>query len=134
MDNKKDVEISGSSEKETHTIAPEKISVGDTYHFDNEGFSGNVYNTSEKQGFLALEVLVHGRHERTKMLEGTTRTYYVIEGEGTFILENDIHEVKKGDLYVIPAGGEYEYQGNMKLLEVNISPTNEINEEPVEKE
>ena len=134
MNDKNNGEIPKNNEQAKPVIAPEKISVDDTYHFDNEGFSGNVYNTAEKQGFLALEVLVHGTHERTRMLEGTTRTYYVIEGEGTFTIGDTVHEVKKGDLFVIPAGGEYEYQGNMKLLEINISPTNEINEEPVEKE
>ena len=134
MDNKNNGEMLTGNEQTKPAIAPEKIGIEDTYHFDKDGFSGNVYNTSEKQGFLALEVLVHGTHERTRILEGTTRTYYVIEGEGTFTIGNTVHEVKKGDLFVIPAGGEYGYQGNMKLLEINISPTNEINEEPVKKE
>jgi RimJ/RimL family protein N-acetyltransferase len=110
--------------------APRKISLADTTHFDRDGFSGNIYVPKEaKVGFNALKVDVHGRHPRKRMLEGTTRTYYVSEGEGTFTLGNETHTVAQGDLFVIPPNGEYEYAGTMTLLEFNVSPDNSFRDE-----
>ena len=63
------------------------------------------------------------------MLGDTTRTYYVIEGTGSFTVGADTHKVAEGDLFVIPPGGEYDYDGQMRLLEVNISPTNTFQDE-----
>jgi mannose-6-phosphate isomerase-like protein (cupin superfamily) len=103
----------------------EKISLNETFRFDNEGFSGNVYVEGDSgQGFNALLVEVHGHHPRKRILEGNTRAYYVVSGTGTFILEEVEHHVQENDLFVIPAGGEYEYTGEMKLFEFNVSPDN----------
>lgn len=97
----------------------------ETEHFDREGFSGDVYvDRRAGIGFTALLVTVDGAHPRKQMLEGTTRMYHVIGGEGSFTLGETTHSVATGDTYVIPAGAEYAYQGDMKLFEVNISPDN----------
>lgn len=113
--------------------APKKVSLSETDHFEREGFSGNVYVPKEANtGFFALQVDVHGRHPRKRMLEGTTRTYYVADGEGTFTLGDETHTVAKGDLFIIPPGGEYEYEGKMTLFEFNVSPDNSFRDEKLE--
>jgi len=40
--------------------------------------------------------------------------------------------VNKGDLFVIPADNEYEYEGAMELFEVNVSPDNSFQDQVVE--
>jgi mannose-6-phosphate isomerase-like protein (cupin superfamily) len=101
-----------------------KISLDETNFFDADGFSGQEYVTREMQaGFNALLVTVAGRHTRKRMID-TTRAYFVVEGTGTFILDEDSHQVEKGDLFIIAPGHEYEYSGTMKLFEFNISPDN----------
>ena len=100
-----------------------KISLSHTTQFEREGFSGNIYiDGSNNEGFNALQIDVHGKHPKKRILEGNTRAYYVAEGTGTFTLDGKVHEIKQGDLFVIPAGSEYEYQGKMRLFEFNISP------------
>ncbi len=107
-----------------------KIRLSDTDGFQREGFDGHVYVPSDAgTGFNVLSVDVHGSHPRKRMMGDTTRTYYVIDGTGSFTLGDDTSEVSSGDLFVIPPDGEYEYSGQMRLLEVNVSPNNEFRDE-----
>jgi mannose-6-phosphate isomerase-like protein (cupin superfamily) len=108
---------------------PRKISSHQTSDFTKEGFSGRVYVTPEsKEGFNALVVDVHGKHPRKRMVD-TTRVYFVIEGTGHFTLGNETTQVNEGDLFVIPPLGEYEYEGQMRLFEFNVSPDNSFRDE-----
>ena len=104
------------------------IRLKDAFHFERDGFSGDVLvDTSQGSGYNALLLDVHGRHYRTG-IKGATRNYFVVEGEGTFTLDGKVHQVEKGDLYVIPDGHDYEYGGHMKLFEFNIPGTTRANE------
>lgn len=108
-----------------------KISHNETFHFDREGFSGDVYvGADQNKGFNSLLVHVNGKHPRKKMID-TIRTYFVIEGSGTFQINNKTFEVQRNDYFVIDSGDEYEYQGRMSLFETNISPQNSFKDESV---
>jgi mannose-6-phosphate isomerase-like protein (cupin superfamily) len=110
-----------------------KISLKDTNFFDAGGFSGQEYITPDmKVGFNALLVTVKDRHPRKRMVD-TTRCYFVVEGTGTFTLDDQVHEVVPGDLFVISPGHEYEYKGAMKLFEFNVSSDNSFKDEVLEK-
>ncbi len=130
--------FSDSTPESNEAPAPQalRIPLNETSHFDREGFSGNVYPIPEGLGIKALLVEVHGRHPRKRMLEGTTRTYLVTDGIGTFTLGSEdgdtSYDVSTGDLFVIPAGGEYEYDGAMTLFEVNVSPDESFGDEKLE--
>lgn len=100
-----------------------------TQHFEREGFSGDFYvSNSEKKGFNALRVAVHGKHPRKKMVD-TTRVYFVIDGKGTFTINETTYDCNKNDLFVIESGDAYEYQGEMNLFEFNVSPDNSFKDE-----
>ena len=58
---------------------------------------------------------------------GATRSYLVIDGEGTFTLNGKPLKVREGDLVVIPSDGEYSYQGEMSLFEFNVPGTTSAN-------
>lgn len=109
-----------------------KISLNNTQFFDAGGFSGQVYVPNDANaGFNALLVTVNGRHPKKKMLD-TTRSYFVVEGEGTFAVDDTSYQVTHGDLFVIEAGHTYEYSGNMKLFEFNVSADNSFQDEKLE--
>lgn len=110
--------------------APKRVQLSETKSFQREGFDGHVYVPSEAGvGFNVLSVDVHGSHSRKRMLGDTTRTYYVIDGTGSFTLGETTTAVQAGDLFIIPPDGEYEYNGQMRLLEVNVSPSNGFQDE-----
>jgi len=109
-----------------------KVSIDETTNFDKVGFSGQVYvQNEEKVGFNALLVTVTGHHPKKKMVD-TTRNYYVIEGEGSFTLDGVSHKVRVGDLFIVGAGHEYEYEGTMKLFEFNVSAENSFKDETLQ--
>lgn len=100
------------------------IRLKDTDRLDRDDFYGQVYIPSEaKKGFNALLVTVDGRHLKKRIVDAT-RLYYVVKGSGTFTIDDGEQKVAENDLAVIQSGQTYGYQGNMTLLEVNISPSN----------
>ncbi len=52
--------------------------------------------------------------------------YYVLDGSGEFFIENNIIEVKKGDLVFIPKGVKYKDSGQLTLLAISV-PMFDIN-------
>ena len=58
---------------------------------------------------------------------GATRSYFVLNGSGKFILNGEEIKVAEGDLVVIPDGGIYKYSGVMKLFEFNVPATTSAN-------
>ncbi|HEV7453976.1 MAG TPA: hypothetical protein VGO07_01830 [Candidatus Saccharimonadales bacterium] len=111
------------------TPVSEKISLSDAEDFSRPGFDGHVYVPSEAgAGFNTLLVDVHGRHPLKRMVD-TTRTYFVVAGSGTFTLDGAASAVAVGDLFVVAPGSTYAYEGQMQLLEVNISPDNSFKDE-----
>lgn len=98
-----------------------------TRHFDRDGFSGDVYVEPDAGlGFSALHVDVNGAHPLKRMVNAT-RSYLVLKGQGTFTLNGETREVAEGDLFVIPDGGDYKYEGKMQLFEFNVPGTTSEN-------
>jgi len=109
------------------------ISLSETEYFERDGFEGHVYVPKEAgEGFNALVIDVHGRHPEKRILAGNTRSYFVIDGSGTFVVDGETQEAEKGDLLVIEAGSVYQYEGSMQLFEFNISPDNSFRDEKLE--
>lgn len=105
-----------------------KISTADIEVRERDGFSYQpLVETSAGRGFNLNLVNVHGRHYRTR-ITGVTRTYFVRSGKGTFTLDGERHEVKEGDAYVISDGHDYEYEGQMMLVEFNVPGATRENE------
>lgn len=44
--------------------------------------------------------------------------YYIIDGEGDFIIDDKKHHVKKGNLVCIPKNTTYKDNGNLKMLSI----------------
>ena len=107
-----------------------RITFDETFRFDDEGFSGNIYiDPNDSLGFNALVVDVHGAHPHKQILNGNTRVYIVAYGTGTFTLDGQEHKAERGDMFVIEAGSEYAYSGSMQLFEFNVSPGNSFGDQ-----
>lgn len=119
---------------QNHFDSPIHLTLSDAEHFNREGFSGDIFIPKEaKMGFTALRVEVYGKHPRKEILKGNTRSYYVVDGEGTFTLNEESRVVGAGDLIVIPPDNEYEYRGIMTLFEFNVSRRNSFRDRLVVK-
>jgi len=109
-----------------------KISLRDTTYFDRDAFNGNLYvEKKDDKGFNALLVHCLTRHYKTR-LKSATRMYLVLEGVGTFTINDDKQDAVKDDFFIISDGDTYEYEGEMKLFEFNIPATDNSNEEKLD--
>jgi len=45
--------------------------------------------------------------------------YYILEGEGYFVFNDEKQKVKQGDLVVVPPGTKYSFGGKLKMLLIN---------------
>jgi mannose-6-phosphate isomerase-like protein (cupin superfamily) len=89
-----------------------------------------VYIGEDKDlGVTALRVNVHGSHPLKRMTGDTVRMYYVVRGQGEFVLNGIAQKVTEGDCAVIEPGGEYSYTGEMTLFEVNSSKSHTYTDE-----
>lgn len=112
---------------------PRRITPQQREHFDRPGFSGDIYMGPEASLALGASlIVVHGNHPLKRMIDAT-RSYFVVDGQGEFTLNGEKMLVNKGDLVVIPPGGEYRYHGIMTLFEVNVPPTTSANSVTLEE-
>jgi mannose-6-phosphate isomerase-like protein (cupin superfamily) len=64
-------------------------------------------------------VRLQGRHRRLRS-DRSTRLYYVLEGEATFVLgDGQPFRAGQDDVVVVPAATPYEFWGEMTYLVVN---------------
>ena len=106
------------------------ITPQDTTRFDREWFSWEIYvDKSAKKWFTMLRITVHGKHPLKRMLDDTTRTYYVESGNGEFIIDGIKNEAKSGNFFIIEPWHQYEYNWDMILIENNISQSNSFKDE-----
>ena len=106
------------------------ITSKDTTHFDKEWFSWDIYvHKDEKMWFTILRITVRDKHPKKRMIGDTTRTYYVESWMGEFIIDGEKNNALAGTLFIIKPGHEYEYSGNMILMETNVSQSNAFKDE-----
>src|SRR3989344_7812239 len=97
-----------------------KIALKDTRAFDRGEFKGNVYvEKADNRGFNALLVDCLTGHYKTR-LKGAVRGYLVLEGGGTFTINDKEIPAQQHDLFLIQDGDVYDYKGKMRLFEFNV--------------
>ncbi len=102
------------------------------FSFEKAGIKGKIFPTQDftlKTSFVLVET--EKGHETTIREKQSDFIYYVLEGEGVFVI-NDINEkCSRGDLIVIPAGTKFTYKGRLKLLLSCVPPWKEEQEETI---
>ena len=87
------------------------------YSFEKVGIKGkkfSVADVTQKTGVCQIET--QGGHETTIIEHECDFIYYILEGEGYFVIDGQNENCTNGDLVVIPAGSKFRYIGKMKML------------------
>lgn len=85
---------------------------------DRNGHDGKSFGTnSEISGHLIIECT--DKLTVTYTQNEVEFNYYVIAGDGYFILNDDKQSVSTGDLIVIPPKTKYTFGGQLKMLLIN---------------
>ena len=96
-----------------------KFELKNAKKFGWNGIKGWEYNS--KNDFKNASVAyfeVDGSHGKIRN-KSNDRIYYVLEGEGEFIINEKIIFAKKSDVIIIPKNNSYDYRGKMKLFLVH---------------
>lgn len=100
--------------------------------FDRVGVRGKIFPTSEltsKSQFLIITTKTG--HETIIIEHECDFVYFILQGAGTFTINNTKETCQTGDLVVVPADSPFTYQGNLKMLLVITPPFTPDQEEIV---
>ena len=98
---------------------PYVFSASSSPSFSLDGLAGYEYQPLKDQDFAVHLLDVYKGHDTFMISKALTRIYYVIEGSGSFTIDNQNYEVAAGLVIEVPPGLEYSYSGAMKLLLVS---------------
>jgi len=100
--------------------------------FEKVGIKGKIFpmdNLTEKTSFVLVDTEMG--HETTIIERDSDFIYYILEGNGYFIVNGVKEQCSQGDLVVIPAGKKFTYKGKLKLLLSCTPPWKEEQEETI---
>lgn len=84
--------------------------------FTSIGLSGYVFGPLSDPTVEVCYIDVTQGHDTFQISRKIRRIYYVLSGDGCFIVDGERYEVVPGTLVEIPPGVEYSYTGRMRLL------------------
>jgi mannose-6-phosphate isomerase-like protein (cupin superfamily) len=84
--------------------------------FEGKGLTGFQFQPLRNQELEIHFVDVTTGHDTFLRSKKITRIYYVIDGKGYFIIDDQKYDVEPGVLVEVPPRVEYSYSGTMKLL------------------
>ena len=84
---------------------------------EKHGVRMRIYTTkSDCRNAAVLYQETETGHAEEFIHEISNFIYYIIEGSGTWIIEDKAHEVQAGDVVVVPAGKRFWFRGNLKQI------------------
>lgn len=87
-----------------------------TASFTGRGLLGYTFGPLMQKDLEMYYVEVEKGHDVFMISKNITRTYYILSGDGYFIIGNHRYDVKPGMLVELPPKIEYCYSGRMTLL------------------
>lgn len=87
------------------------------FSFEKVGIKGKIFpitNLVQSTSLVLVETQLG--HETTIIEQASDFIYYILEGNGYFVINNLKEECFHGDLIVIPARTKFTYKGTFKML------------------
>ena len=85
--------------------------------YEQIGAKGYKYDLENKELGMYYVNCLKG-HDYYGIEKHSNKIYYILEGNGKFSLNDEIFDIKQGDLIEININTKYTYAGNMKMLMV----------------
>ncbi len=91
------------------------------YSFEKVGIKGKTFETQSLSDKVEFNIIETETGHETKIIEKEcTFSYFILDGEGSFEIDDKIEKCEKGDLVLIPNNTPFIYKGKMKLLLVTV--------------
>jgi mannose-6-phosphate isomerase-like protein (cupin superfamily) len=84
--------------------------------FASRGLRGYQFQPLKNEHLEVHFLDVRTGHDQFIISKVLTRIYYIIDGKGSFVIDNQKYDVAAGMLIEVPPGHEYCYSGAMKIL------------------
>lgn len=78
----------------------------------------NYLSKEDKMGYSIVRTHLNGKHPLMKNIN-SNRTYYLMNGNATFCVENEEIELNEGEMLVIPKNTKYSFEGNFDAILVD---------------
>jgi mannose-6-phosphate isomerase-like protein (cupin superfamily) len=89
-----------------------------------DGIEGWSYGSKEVSPVASASLItIDGRHSKTKSLV-SDRVFYVLEGEGEFIIGDEAFTAGPTDVLICPKNTSFECNGKMKYFLVHVPAYN----------
>ena len=100
------------------------------YLIDKVGIKGKIFPVDSLTNKLeVIKVTTEIGHSTAIIEHKSDFLYYILEGNGYFLINDVKEECSKGDLVVIPSGTKFTYKGKLELLLIDTPPYKEEQEE-----
>ncbi|MFA6090067.1 MAG: AraC family ligand binding domain-containing protein [Candidatus Woesearchaeota archaeon] len=87
------------------------------YSFEKVGIKGKKFSVADLTTRAGVVIIKTDKgHETTLIEHECDFIYYILEGSGYFLINDQKEECTSGDLVVIPAGSKFRYVGKIKML------------------
>lgn len=86
---------------------------------ENELVLRALLSPEESAADLSVTWVELAGHHRRLVTDRSTRLYLVVDGRGTITVDEEILEVERGDLVVIPPGTPYHLDGDLIYVVMN---------------
>ena len=86
---------------------------------DNDLLLRSLLGSDDSAADLSVTWVELAGHHRRLVTEASTRLYLVVEGDGTITVDEEVLEVGRGDLVVIPSGMPYHLDGELTYVVMN---------------
>ena len=85
--------------------------------FEKSGVKMRVYNTKEQcsEASVVYQETQKGHLEEFYHSKSNF-VFYIIEGKGTWFIEDITHEVSAGDVIIVPPNNKFYYKGTLKQV------------------
>jgi mannose-6-phosphate isomerase-like protein (cupin superfamily) len=88
-----------------------------TIEFEKQGVKMRVYNTKDHcpEASIVYQETLTGHNEEF-FHSKSNFIFYIIEGSGTWFIEDEPYIVETGDVVIIPPNHRFYYKGNLKQI------------------
>jgi mannose-6-phosphate isomerase-like protein (cupin superfamily) len=85
--------------------------------FEKQGVKMRVYNSKEQcpEAAVVYQETLTGHSEEFYHTKSNF-IFYIIEGAGTWFIEDEPYKVEAGDVVIIPPNKRFYYKGNLKQI------------------
>jgi mannose-6-phosphate isomerase-like protein (cupin superfamily) len=108
-------------------MKPAVIRHGEAVNLEKHGVRMRVYTAEDAPAGLVYQETESG-HAEEFCHEKSAFIYYIVEGEGVYVLGGVEHRVGAGDVVVVPPGNSIYFRGRLRQVLVTVPPWEESGE------